>query len=110
MLGGVVTLLKQIDRVRVSLLLNPNFRQVLQSIVIAGEDRESLLQACLGVGNLTGGQLQVAYLTKNPRPVFGLVRRVLRPVLATELLDRRRRRREVQPSGPIGLRGLEVKR
>ena len=43
-------------------------------------------------------------------PVFGLIRRVLRPVLAAELLDRRRRRREVQPSGPIGLRGLEVKR
>ena len=43
-------------------------------------------------------------------PFFGLVRRVLRPVLATELLDRRRRRREVQPTGPIGLRGLEVKR
>ena len=43
-------------------------------------------------------------------PFFGLVRRVMRPVLATELLDRRRRRREVQPSGPIGLRGLEVKR
>jgi rod shape-determining protein MreD len=43
-------------------------------------------------------------------PFFGLVRRVLRPVLATELLDRRRRRREVQQSGPIGLRGLEVRR
>ena len=43
-------------------------------------------------------------------PFFGLVRRVMRPVLANELLDRRRRRREVQPSGPIGLRGLEVKR
>jgi rod shape-determining protein MreD len=43
-------------------------------------------------------------------PFFGLVRRVLRPVLAAELLDRRRRRREVQPAGPIGLRGLEVKR
>ena len=43
-------------------------------------------------------------------PFFGLVRRVLRPVLATDLVDRRRRRREVQPSGPIGLRGLEVRR
>jgi rod shape-determining protein MreD len=43
-------------------------------------------------------------------PFFGLVRRVLRPVLATDLLERRRRRREVQPSGPIGLRGLEVRR
>jgi rod shape-determining protein MreD len=43
-------------------------------------------------------------------PFFGLVRRVLRPVLAAELLDRRRKRREVQPSGPIGLRGLEVRR
>jgi rod shape-determining protein MreD len=43
-------------------------------------------------------------------PFFGIIRRVLRPVVATELLDRRRRRREVQPSGPIGLRGLEVRR
>jgi len=43
-------------------------------------------------------------------PFFGLVRRVMRPVLATDLMDRRRRRREVAPSGPIGLRGLEVKR
>jgi rod shape-determining protein MreD len=43
-------------------------------------------------------------------PFFGLVRRVMRPVLATDLMDRRRRRREVQPTGPIGLRGLEVKR
>ena len=43
-------------------------------------------------------------------PFFGLIRRVLRPVVANELLDRRRRRREVQPSGPIGLRGLEVRR
>jgi rod shape-determining protein MreD len=43
-------------------------------------------------------------------PFFGVVRRVLRPVVASELLDRRRKRREVQPSGPIGLRGLEVRR
>ena len=43
-------------------------------------------------------------------PFFGLVRRVLRPVLAADLVDRRRKRREVQPSGPIGLRGLEVRR
>jgi rod shape-determining protein MreD len=43
-------------------------------------------------------------------PFFGLIMRVLRPVVATDLLDRRRRRREVQPSGPIGLRGLEVRR
>ena len=38
-------------------------------------------------------------------PVFALVRRVLRPVLA---VDPRRRRRSAQPTGPIGLRGLEV--
>lgn len=41
-------------------------------------------------------------------PVFGLVRRVLRPVLVVDLLDRRRRRREPRATGPIGLRGLEI--
>ena len=44
-------------------------------------------------------------------PFFALVRRVLRPVLAVDPLQRMRRRSE-QPttSGPIGLRGLEVNR
>jgi rod shape-determining protein MreD len=44
-------------------------------------------------------------------PFFALVRRVLRPVLAVDPLQRMRRRAE-QPtqSGPIGLRGLEVNR
>jgi rod shape-determining protein MreD len=44
-------------------------------------------------------------------PLFALVRRVLRPVLAIDPLQRMRRRGE-QPtaSGPIGLRGLEVHR
>ena len=41
-------------------------------------------------------------------PVFGAVRRVLRPVLLVDLLDRRRRRREPRATGPIGLRGLEI--
>ena len=43
-------------------------------------------------------------------PVFALVRRVVRPVLLYDPLERRRRRREPQASGPIGLRGLDVKR
>jgi len=44
-------------------------------------------------------------------PLFALVRRVLRPVLAVDPLQRMRRRGE-QPTttGPIGLRGLEVNR
>ena len=44
-------------------------------------------------------------------PLFALVRRLLRPVLAIDPLQRMRRRGE-QPtsSGPIGLRGLEVNR
>lgn len=41
-------------------------------------------------------------------PVFGLVRRLLRPVLLSDPYERRRRRRAVIESGPIGLRGLEV--
>lgn len=44
-------------------------------------------------------------------PFFILVRRVLRPVLVVDPLERRRRRRTVTgESGPIGLRGLEIGR
>jgi len=41
-------------------------------------------------------------------PVFAGVRRILRPVLAVDPLERRRRRRGPRETGPIGLRGLEV--
>jgi rod shape-determining protein MreD len=40
-------------------------------------------------------------------PVFGLIRRVVRPVLLTQP-GGRRRRAETSPTGPLGLRGLEV--
>jgi rod shape-determining protein MreD len=40
-------------------------------------------------------------------PVFGLVRRVIRPALLTQP-GTRRRRAEPSPTGPLGLRGLEV--
>jgi rod shape-determining protein MreD len=40
-------------------------------------------------------------------PVFGLVRRVVRPVLLTQP-GARRRRAETSATGPLGLRGLEV--
>jgi rod shape-determining protein MreD len=43
-------------------------------------------------------------------PYFALVRRVLRPVLAIDPLARLRRRDEPIESGPLGLRGLEVRR
>lgn len=43
-------------------------------------------------------------------PFFALIRRVLRPVLAVDPLQRMRRRAEPRASGPIGLRGLEVRR
>jgi rod shape-determining protein MreD len=43
-------------------------------------------------------------------PFFALVRRVLRPVLAVDPVQRMRRRSEPTASGPIGLRGLEVRR
>jgi rod shape-determining protein MreD len=39
-------------------------------------------------------------------PAFVLVRRVLRPVLVVDPLERRRRRRGPRPTGPIGLRGM----
>jgi rod shape-determining protein MreD len=43
-------------------------------------------------------------------PFFALVRRVLRPVLAVDPLQRLRRRAAPIESGPLGLRGLEVRR
>jgi rod shape-determining protein MreD len=43
-------------------------------------------------------------------PFFALVRRVLRPVLAVDPLARLRRRADPIESGPLGLRGLEVRR
>jgi rod shape-determining protein MreD len=41
-------------------------------------------------------------------PVFAICLRVLRPTLAVDPLDRRRRRRSPREPGPLGLRGLEV--
>ena len=44
-------------------------------------------------------------------PVFALVRRFVRPVLLYDPLERRRAPRGPRrPAGPIGLRGLDVKR
>jgi len=41
-------------------------------------------------------------------PVFALIRRILRPVLARDPYDRRRKRANAIESGPIGLRGLGI--
>jgi rod shape-determining protein MreD len=41
-------------------------------------------------------------------PVFAGIRRVLRPSLAVDPLDARRRRKPPREAGPLGLRGLEV--
>jgi rod shape-determining protein MreD len=41
-------------------------------------------------------------------PVFALVRKIIRPVLTRDPLDRRRRRATPIESGPIGLRGLGI--
>jgi len=43
-------------------------------------------------------------------PFFALVRRVLRPVLAVDPAARIKRRADPIESGPLGLRGLEVRR
>jgi rod shape-determining protein MreD len=43
-------------------------------------------------------------------PFFALVRRVLRPVLEVDPAVRMRRRADPIESGPLGLRGLEVRR
>jgi hypothetical protein len=40
--------------------------------------------------------------------VFTGVRKVLRPSLAIDPLERRKRRRPPREAGPLGLRGLEV--
>ena len=41
-------------------------------------------------------------------PVFGACRRLLRPSLAVDPFESRRRRRPPRETGPIGLRGLEI--
>ena len=41
-------------------------------------------------------------------PVFAGIRRILRPSLAVDPLDARRRRKPPRETGPLGLRGLEV--
>lgn len=41
-------------------------------------------------------------------PVFAAGRRLLRPALAVDPLDARRRRRAPPETGPLGLRGMEV--
>jgi rod shape-determining protein MreD len=41
-------------------------------------------------------------------PVFALIRRILRPVLTRDPIERRRRRAAPIDAGPIGLRGLEI--
>jgi rod shape-determining protein MreD len=41
-------------------------------------------------------------------PVFALIRRILRPVLARDPVDRRRKRSAPIEQGPIGLRGLGI--
>ena len=41
-------------------------------------------------------------------PVFALIRRIIRPVLTRDPVERRRKRAAPIESGPIGLRGLEV--
>ncbi|HEX6461551.1 MAG TPA: rod shape-determining protein MreD [Thermoleophilaceae bacterium] len=41
-------------------------------------------------------------------PVFALVRKIIRPVLTRDPLDRRRKRAQPIESGPIGLRGLGI--
>jgi hypothetical protein len=41
-------------------------------------------------------------------PVFAVARRVLRPSLAVDPFERRRRRQAPRETGPLGLRGLEV--
>jgi cell shape-determining protein MreD len=41
-------------------------------------------------------------------PVFAIIRRIIRPVLARDPYDRRRKRAAAIESGPIGLRGLGI--
>jgi rod shape-determining protein MreD len=41
-------------------------------------------------------------------PVFTLIRRIIRGVLARDPMERRRKRASAIDSGPIGLRGLEI--
>jgi rod shape-determining protein MreD len=50
----------------------------------------------------------VALNTVISLPVFWICRRILRPALAVDPIDKRRRRQGPRQTGPIGLRGLEI--
>ena len=68
------------------------------------------LQASVSVLVLREAVITILLNVALALPFFALVRRVLRPVLAVDPLQRMRRRSDPTPSGPIGLRGLEVNR
>ena len=73
-LGRVVTLLENIDRIFISLLLDADFGKIAQRVVISGKKCQRLLQRVIRLGDLPGHELQVADLAENPGPVFGFVR------------------------------------
>ena len=65
---------------------------------------------CLIVSGATPLAVTILLNVAVALPFFALVRRVLRPVLAVDPLARLRRRADPIESGPLGLRGLEVRR
>lgn len=64
------------------------------------------IEASVSGGLFTDAILLLLLNTIIAIPVFALVRRVLRPALSIDPLERRRRRRGPSATGPIGLRGL----
>lgn len=68
------------------------------------------IQASVSLVLLREGVITVLLNVALALPVFALVRRILRPVLAVDPLQRMRRRAQPRESGPLGLRGLEVNR
>lgn len=68
------------------------------------------IQASVSLVLLREGVITVLLNVALALPVFALVRRILRPVLAVDPLQRMRRRAQPRGPGPLGLRGLEVHR
>jgi hypothetical protein len=79
-------------------------------VAIAGVSIMLEIQASVSLLVLREAIITVLLNVALALPLFALVRRVLRPVLAVDPLQRMRRRSAPTESGPIGLRGLEVNR
>src|SRR5580700_7268641 len=66
----LIALFEQVNRLVVSLLLDPYFRQITQRIVIPRKEADSLLEVLLGLSRVSPGEFQMRHLSDDPSCVF----------------------------------------